>query len=817
MSGEVPPKEGAARTWGALVGAWVVVAAYAWVMRPVWFQSFAGLGASSPTWGPFDAGVFASNALSFALAVLWTLAALNLYGAWGGSMIRLAGLRGVPWPVAFALGAVAWAALPLALGLCGLWYLPLLRGAFLAAASWAAWRTFGAWRRGAFPSLRSRWAAARPRGWGEGCALALTLPLPLFALALGAVPDLQYDARVYHLAVPEEWLLRHGLTDLGARVFSHFPYLGEFVLLPSGWMTSPPDGGVWGTSAPRLTALAGWCLAAWLAGSWASEWAGKAGGSETGRSAAWTAAILTLACPLLAINAWYAQVEGLLALFALAFLYAVHRMVATNGEGRFGWALAAGVLGGACVAVKYNGVLAWVVALAFLPLLERRRAARTLAWMGAGVVLVFLPWALKNWVFTGDPVYPYLASWFDGRSLTPEGWRQMIGEQREWAASTVWEYLALPWRLVSQEPNSYNFTGPLALVAALGLAFTRRESPGTRALAWGCAAAFAGGLCVTHLLRFESPLLPPLFTAVAVAAAVRPALRKAGPFLIVCAGIVTLPVYLGIGLYYNSPQGVWTGREDLAAYAKRSGVNPTATLAEELRRAFTPDERVLLCGEARSLGFGLQTETPSVFDEPPLVSAARDEKDADGIRRRLTRLGVDGLAVNITEGLRLAPVYGWYRLDAASWRRLDSFVSRWCDLVGGGDGDQLYRLRKVPAAGREGASLNDGLIFLDPDASAYIRAVRSGDAAERDRALASLRERQGFNPQWEAEQATWWAGEGRGKEALESWRRADALGRLSREQYAAWAAAARREGRGAEAAFAEREEKKFYGGVKASE
>jgi len=755
-----------------------------------------------PSWvgDTFRWEVLALNTGRFLLAGLVTALVAAAYVAVGRRLARWMGLGQAPLAIEFALGALALALGTLGLGLTGLWFLPLLVlpslvGAVLALRD--------------LPSLAREARATLAASWREGIPWRVAWVsaglMPLLALALGAVPDILYDTQVYHLAVPETWLARHGMVDLPERIFAHFPYLGESMLLPGAWFTAWEGGARLGTEAPRLMGWVAWGMTATLAGRWAGELASPQGEGEA-RAARAAACLLVMACPLLCVNDWTAQVETTLVAMALCFLYALDRALPAEGPASRPWAWTAGALLGATVMVKYNGVLVALVALPFLVRWIRGRGVpwRTLAWMGGAAALVAAPWLIKNLTFAGNPVYPYLSSLFEGRSPHPVGFRQMLLEQREWQVQRPWDWFTLPWRLVMASPTGYNFVGPLALASGLALLLSRRKGSTERVLAWGVGLGFVGGWSITHLLRFEAVLFPPMYVAAAVTMASRPFARRQFPLASAVVSLACAPVLLAILLTHYSPQGMWLGRETREAYLRRAGVDPYGESTALVAKSFRPGERVLVAGDARTLGYGRDLMASSVFDEPPLVAAAREGKDAAGVAKRLRRLGVDGVLVHPLEGLRVAAIYPWYELRAEEWGSLASFFERDATLVGETPIGQLFRVGERAPGTSPVPPYANTIALLDPAARWYMEALQRGVAEGRDEGLADLSERQAFNPQWLAEWATWKSQTGREAEALEDWRRASERGLLSSEQYGFWHDTARKLGREADAALAKK-------------
>jgi hypothetical protein len=120
------------------------------------------------------------------------------------------------------LGFAAGFVLIFVLGASQLLYPAILRALYAAALAWAFYRH---WRRGC------SWNPIKPFAAFTGFPLTdklLTVLSGLFFLLYGLmvfVPELFYDALVYHLAIPKYYLLHHGIRKMEFLAFSTFPHL----------------------------------------------------------------------------------------------------------------------------------------------------------------------------------------------------------------------------------------------------------------------------------------------------------------------------------------------------------------------------------------------------------------------------------------------------------------------------------------------------------------------------------------------------------------------------------------------------------------
>ncbi len=604
----------------------------------------------------------------------------------------------VRWAVDFGLGVVGLDLFWTGAGLTGLWYPPVWTAGGLALLTLTLFDGGTLARRG-LPRSGFQWIAKEP---GLFLLLALGAFFFLFSVLQDLAPETFYDSMVYHLAVPSYWLLHHGLADFPTNFYSNYPFGAELYFL--GGMVAQ------GTEAAKMLNLAAIGACALLAGGWARETAGE----RAGRFALG----LVLTFPLFVINGWSTQVDGMLALAATLFAYALSRFLKPGGQ-QAAWGLTAGLFAGLALSVKYTAMAALagaVIALAASQKSILSRQNRETWWGMAGACLLLaLPWALKNLCYTGDPVFPYLMSHIGGRQLPPAGFAQLLKEQRNWLAPDWKGWLALPWTLTMGPLSDNGFCGPLPLALGPLLLLFRMRHPTLRFLAWLLPLQLASGLLLTQVARFLLPAFAVLCVLLgcALGGDSRPLLGKGAFYAAVLAAFLTFPYLATMSQAYFSCAGVWAGQQTRAQYlndpARRS---PYFTMAEWASGNLPKDAGLLIVGDARGLYYERPFRTASTFDEQVMAGLARREKDAAGILRRLREMGVDYLAVNGIDGVQVAnnyPDYDLYDLSQDQWKKLDDFIQEGTRLVRQWGAQGVYQI--LPSLGPRPESETQDLIL----------------------------------------------------------------------------------------------------------
>jgi len=355
--------------------------------------------------------------------------------------------------------------------------------------------------------------AAALVSWARGLPYALVpavLLLPGFIIAAGY--GVAADAAVYHLTLPKLYLAQGGFRPVAFSVYSNWPLnielLFALAMLLKDYVLATLVH--FGFGVLTLYAI-------------------HVGCSTFHRPhTAWLAMVLFLANPVVLVETGWAYVDLAYAFFFLTgFLFMLR--AAEDGQDRPTALLLAGITCGVLAGVKINGIAgAGVVGLLYVISRAGRRRERRgfearsfLARFALPIVLLCVPWLIKSAWYTGNPVYPFLCGWFDGRdwnaSLSAQfsAWQRSIGMGRAWL-----DYLLLPVRVILYGGEGYaHFDGrisvlwiallPLTLLFGLRNSFVRR-----------CLGAAGAYFVIWAMSSQQMRLLLPVLPLLAIAAAV---------------------------------------------------------------------------------------------------------------------------------------------------------------------------------------------------------------------------------------------------------------------------------------------------------
>ena len=482
-------------------------------------------------------------------AALWIASACGI-GRW--LAVRCGWHALVAWPAAAATGACALAAADAAAGWMGLlsgtasqvWAAALLAPGVAALA----WELRPHRRTAEEDSSAERDAA--PQGfprmpWWLGICMGVAVPALIVAAAsepgvLWSTEFGAYDALSYHLTLPQEWHAGDGIATLGHCAYSGMPSWMEAAYLHiralgGGRMIG---GSSWFVSAQMLhaalavvaalctaeaarhaTAEAGGCMRGLAAGA-----TGGAGGRSVPAA---VACVLVLGLPWLAVTGTLAYSESLMLCALSAAMCVLLKGAKVQALARRELVALAFVAVAAFGAKPSAALLvALPLAVATMTLWRGRTASARVADALPCVALacaLLAPWWMRNWMSTGNPVFPFAetllgtgawtqeqAARFASAHAAPEGVSRLRALREQWIAFGVGEppLTGAAWRPLWS-------LMPLALIVALVWAVARSVHTRTlRTPAALCAIVIvvqiAAWLAGTHLQsRFLLPTAVP--------------------------------------------------------------------------------------------------------------------------------------------------------------------------------------------------------------------------------------------------------------------------------------------------------------------
>jgi len=360
----------------------------------------------------------------------------------------------------------------------------------------------------------------------------------IFAIGLlCAVPPISKDALIHHLAVPKLYLNHGGMYEIPSMVYSYYPMNLQMLYMAALYFGSD--------IAPKFIHFSFALLTAGLIFGYLKQRLSSFYGL--------IGAVFFLSIPVVVKLSITAYIDLGLISFSTASILLIFKWVESGFRQRH--LVFSAVFCGLAMGTKYNGLVVCCILTLFVPFVYSRfninrhfagfKAVRSGFVFLVIALIVFSPWAIRNWYWTGNPIYPLYNDIFSQartaiekltksskpdtpapiaesanaapkfRSPGPIAYRSEIYNE------TPWEIALLPVRVFFQgkdgDPQYFDGKLNLFLLILPFFAFWKKGRLDSvhrweiKALAWFSALFFLIALFTTGMrVRYIAPIIPPL-------------------------------------------------------------------------------------------------------------------------------------------------------------------------------------------------------------------------------------------------------------------------------------------------------------------
>jgi len=345
------------------------------------------------------------------------------------------------------------------------------------------------------------------------CFFLLMLVATEFILNL--TPPICRDALIHHLAVPKLWLKHGGIYEIKWAGFSYYPMNVDLLYLIPLYLNMDFLAKFIHMGFGLGTAL---LIYLYLK-------------KRSGNLAGALGVLIFLSTPIIVRLSTQAYVDLGLIFFTTGSMLAVLRY-RQGGFQEWKWLLLAAALMGLALGTKYNALIAWFFLTAAIVFVYARETQNQRGALWAGFVffalslLIFSPWLVKNWIWTGNPFFPLFKGWLSfGHSPAQEGVYSIVSgsasrgifQTREMLyGESLEQSLLIPLRYFfeGQDNSRQYFDGvlnPMLIVLPL-FAFVKKDFQHDKIFFAVFAVFFL--LTATFLdqtrIRYILPVVPPL-------------------------------------------------------------------------------------------------------------------------------------------------------------------------------------------------------------------------------------------------------------------------------------------------------------------
>jgi 4-amino-4-deoxy-L-arabinose transferase-like glycosyltransferase len=419
-----------------------------------------------------------------------------------------------------------------------------------------------------------------------GKKLLLLSFLLIFTLTLfqALTPPWDYDGLMYHLQGPRIFLNAGKILPLPDTWGANGPFTIEMLYMFGLRFGSDTFAKLLHMSYAVLLVLATFTFG--------RRFLGRAGG--------WIAAAILVAIPIFPLWASWAYADMAWALYEFLSIYALIVWIMTL---RREWLVLSGLAMGLALGSKYLA-LGSAAMLGLVVIWTTRKQGWKLICQNAAIfggvaLLVGSPWYLKNWLWTGNPVYPL---YFGGLAWPAERVRLLMSYLNSFGTGhRISDYLLLPWNIYVQNQRFATLGSTIELPGFLFVLLIfypfMHHKKAINILAIIVLMRFAVWAVGSHQIRFLLPVFPglSLLTASVLLGLDDTSLRERGGRIlraVLIGSFVVITLFFSVYIFLRvMPSGVIVGNESKLDFLNRTKANISAI--SYIQKQLAPEDRVL--------------------------------------------------------------------------------------------------------------------------------------------------------------------------------------------------------------------------------
>jgi 4-amino-4-deoxy-L-arabinose transferase-like glycosyltransferase len=549
---------------------------------------------------------------------------------------------------------------------------------------------------------------------GSWLLLGALVILVASVVLLSWVPPVSKDELVHHLAVPKLYLKHGGMVELPFMEFSYYPMNLDLLYLVA--LAFGND------ILPKFIHFGFALLTAWLLFRYLRR--------RISGLYALFGVLLFLSLPLVVKLSITAYIDLGIIFFSAASLLFLLEWAEKGFKVKY--LVLAAVFCGLGLGTKYNGLIALFLLTLFVPFLYARtcrdgkpgllKPARQGLLFFVVSIALFSPWMVRNYHWTGNPLYPLYHQWFKAPALATG---QAVSDQSQKEESRGgngifayreivygeqgWEIMLLPVRLFfeGKDGDPRRFDGklnPLLLLlplfaffrSAVDSAVVRREKEVFLAFA---VLFFAFAFFSKDLrMRYIAPIIPPLvllsvFGLRNMVGWIRSVSPKAGPWgsILLGAGLVFFMAlnfrYLGSQFAQVDPFSYLSGKISRHEYIAR--FIPEYGAVRHINQHLPQEARV---GLLFSGNRGYYMDRAYVYGEDLLLRSLKGAGRPERVLQGFRNAGVTHLLIQD----RLFSRWADFNFNEDEKRALRDFFGEYAEGLFQADGFSVFALKTVP-------------------------------------------------------------------------------------------------------------------------
>ncbi len=458
--------------------------------------------------------------------------------------------------------------------------------------------------------------------WGICLGVILLLGI---ILAVGSPPIL-FDTLVYHLAIPDIYLKNHKIVNIPYLLFSNYPLNVEMLFVMAMGLKSDTLAQLIHFSFGILSGLSIYVLT--------KTYFGKMQGL--------LALLIFFSMPSILLTMTFTFNDLGLTYYVVLAVYA---MISWRKINDFRWLILSGLMTGLAIGVKYSGVICLIILLGAVVMTKYRTPRVALKESFIFLLTAFLPtlpWLIKNLIFVGNPVYPFLYGVFGGENWSDSNVQRFTQEMSHYGPghSGILRYLSLPFFITCDWKTGDIPIGPLLLVCLPFLFFIKNVDKTIKYLLVFCGLYFLVWMNTSMVIRF---LFPALVLLCPVAGYVIKELRLSAIPVLLALGLNIYTLYTAIGEHPDFYSGNKSREEKLLS---AEPVKDYYQAIKFINEQLPPASKILFIGEPRRYYCQLEVLTSSELDTALISKLVKESRNTKEIFTKLKELGVTHILYN---------------------------------------------------------------------------------------------------------------------------------------------------------------------------
>ncbi|MDI6736194.1 MAG: glycosyltransferase family 39 protein [bacterium] len=472
----------------------------------------------------------------------------------------------------------------------------------------------------------------------SGTCLGIILLLGII-LAIGGPPIL-FDSLVYHLAIPDIYLENHKIVNIPYLVFSNYPLNVEMLFAMAMGLKGDTLAQLIHFSFGILTGLSIYVLTK----------------TYFGRRQGLIAMLIFFSMPSILLTMTFTFNDLGLTYYVVLAVYAMISWRKINDNR---WLILSGLMTGLAIGVKYSGIICLILLLGTIVITRYRTpkvALKESFIFLLTALLPVIPYLIKNLIFVGNPVYPFLYEVFGGENWSDFNSLRFTQEMSHYGPghSGILRYLSLPFFITCDWKTGDIPIGPLLFACLPFLFFIKNVDKTIKYLLVFCGVYFLVWINTSMVIRF---LFPALVLLCPVAGYVIKELKGKLPLLpplfesaIVMALILNIyTLYTAIGEHPDFYLGNKTRVTSYPRQEKLLSAEPVKDYYQVIKfinEQLPQGSKILFIGEPRRYYCQRMVLTSSELDTAIISELVKESRNTKEIFVRLRILGVTHILYN---------------------------------------------------------------------------------------------------------------------------------------------------------------------------